>query len=179
MGRRKGAAWTCLPCYQCQTGKLFVPSMLSSRNGRLRQLHWQGVAEKGQVHLLPPAMHRMLDAGMQFVPRQRRLPRWTGSGQAPTPPKPPLHPFSNKLQSTSLHPPNHLQTLWPLHHANPATPSMLMDPDAPVRRSSTDQGLSWWGPGASGGWPWNLRSGLRPRHDLTILRPTPNGDFRP
>lgn len=28
---------------------------------------------------------------------------------------------------------------------NPATPSMLIEPDAPVRRSSADRGLSWWG----------------------------------
>lgn len=108
------------------------------------------------------------------------------AGRHPHPPNPPnpLHPFSNKLQSTSLHPPNHLQTLWPLHRANPAAPSMLIDPDAPVRRSSTDRGLSWWGFRglALESQIWSPAPS-RPRHDLhlALLRPTPmpNGDFRP
>lgn len=132
MDRRKGAAWTCLPCYQCQSGKLFAPSMLPSQNGRLRQLHWQGVAEKGQVHLLPPAMHRMLDAGMQFVPRQRRLPRWTGSGQAPTPPKPPQPPK----------PPPSLLQQPPIHLApspKPSSDSVAIAPREPGNPFNADR----------------------------------------
>lgn len=171
MDRRKGAAWTCLPCYQCQTGKLFAPSMLPSQNGRLWQLHRQGMAEKGQVHLLPPAMRRMLDAGMQFVPgRQRRLPRWTGSGlragtHTPQPAPPSL------LQQAPIHLAPSPKTIFRLcGHCttqNPATPSMLIEPDAPVRRSSADRGLSWWGFRGLAAWGFPQISDLVPGPGMT------------
>ena len=112
------------------------------------------MAEKGQVLLLPPSMHRMLDAGMQFIPRQRRLPHGR-RGQASTPPK--LYSAlcdshwclpSSRLQQKTNPPRSIPQTIFRLccHRTtvNPATPSMLIDPDAPGPFVH-DQGLSWWG----------------------------------
>lgn len=50
---------------------------------------------------------------------------------------------------------------------NPATPSTLIEPDAPVRRSSADRGLSWWGFRGLAAWGFPQISDLVPGPGMT------------
>lgn len=99
-----------------------------------------------------------------------RLPRWTGSGlragtHTPQPAPPSL------LQQAPIHLAPSPKPIFRLcGHCttqNPATPSMLIEPDAPVRRSSADRGLSWWGFRGLAAWGFPQISDLVPGPGMT------------